>query len=228
MNSATITVKEFSLQPAARATIISGIFGIAVVGFLIAYLVLRSGDTNNGMLMAKLHDGFAIGQMLLFIPFLIALNKLSQQGLLGTGKPTIVTAIVALSFTALFLFLGLIKIMAVVVYMFPQGIFGVCLIILYRQLKGFFSRGLRWFGVVVGFGLALVGCFPLYYAIFVDPIILQIPAAPDEVVAKIPISDANMIIHQVLWIGSPLGILTLPFWTLFAGRSLLKNKTVLA
>jgi hypothetical protein len=57
----------------------------------------------------------------------------------------------------------------------------------------------------------------------VDTLILQIPAASDEVVAKIPISPANMILHQLLWVGSPMGVLTLPFWTMLLGRQLLRK-----
>jgi hypothetical protein len=79
--------------------------------------------------------------------------------------------------------------------------------------------------IIVGFGLALVGIFPLGYAIFIDKIILQIPAAPDEEVAKIPTdTNANIILHQILNIGTVLGVLTLPIWTIIVGIRLSREK----
>ena len=206
------------------AAIASGIAGLSGVGFLIAYLVIRNNNMDEAMRMANRHDGIVMLQFLLLLPVIIALQKVWLQRPPGMSKAMFRTGMAAACFTVLFLFLGLLKIMADVLYMFPQGIFGVWLIITCWRMRGLLPRGLCWFGIVLGFGLALVGLFPPYYAIFVDPIILSMPAAPDEAVAKIPISHANMIIHQVLWIGSPLGVLTLPFWTLLLGRRLLREK----
>lgn len=85
---------------------------------------------------------------------------------------------------------------------------------------------LRWFGIMVGFGLALVGIFPLGYAIFVDNIILHIPVPSDEVIQKIPVdTPANVFLHQIIWIGSFMGVLTLPIWTILIGVRLLRKKT---
>ena len=206
----------------AWAAIASGIIGIIAVGFLIAYLVIRSDNMDEAMRMGNIHDVGVMVQFLLLIPVFYGLQKLSQLQPPGISKATIVTGIVAICFTALFLLLGLVKAMADVVYMFPQGVFGVWLMVVCWRTKKVLPNSLRWFGMIVGFGLALVGSFPLQYAIFVDKIILQMPAASDEAVAKIPISHANMILHQVLWLGSPLGVLTLPFWTLLLGRKLFR------
>ena len=214
-----------SYRSAGWTAIASGAIGILAVGFLIAYLFFRSDSMDEAMYMENIHDVAVMLQFLLLIPVSFALQKLSQQRSVGISKLTLVTGIGAIFFTALFLLLGLVKVIAAVLYMFPQGIFGVWLMIVCWRIPGIISRGLRWFGMIVGFGLALVGSFPLQYAIFVDKIILQIQAASDEAVAKIPISHANMILHQVLWIGSPLGVLTLPFWTLLLGRRLLREKS---
>jgi hypothetical protein len=124
----------------------------------------------------------------------------------------------ALSFTIFFLLLIFPKVLADTLYMFPQGIFGVWLIVSCWRLKGIVPSWLRWFGIIVGFGLTLVGIFPIAYAIFVDNIILQIPAPSDEVMNKIPAeTPANIVIHQILYIGSFIGVLTLPMWTIFIG-----------
>ncbi|HEY4323913.1 MAG TPA: hypothetical protein VGN20_07995 [Mucilaginibacter sp.] len=90
------------------------------------------------------------------------------------------------------------------------------------RLYGLLARGLRWFGIIVGFGLALVGVFFLGYAIFVDTVMLRIPAAPE---ADYPVNytPANLLLHQVVLVGTIMGVLTLPFWTILVGRSMLKE-----
>ncbi len=216
---------HLSYRSAGLAAIASGTTGIAGVGFLIAYLVIRSNNMGEAMSMANIHDAVVMLQFILLIPVSFALQKLLQHRFRGLSNATLVTGIAAILFTIIFLLLGLVKMIAVVLYMFPQGIFGLWLIAVCWRAASVFSRGVRWFGIIVGFGLALVGSFPLQYAIFVSKIILQVPAASDEAVSKIPISHANMILHQVLWIGSPLGVLTLPFFTLLVGCKLLKIKT---
>jgi hypothetical protein len=132
----------------------------------------------------------------------------------------------SLCFTALFLSLNFPKILADVLYMFPQGIFGVWIMIACWRSGGLIPQWLRWFGIIVGFGLALVGIFPLGYAIFVDNIILHIPVPSDEVIQKIPVdTPANVFLHQIIWIGSFMGVLTLPIWTILIGARLLRKKT---
>ncbi|MDX2046629.1 MAG: hypothetical protein SFU87_07565 [Chitinophagaceae bacterium] len=109
-------------------------------------------------------------------------------------------------------------------YMIPQGMFGVWLIVINWQLTGILSRGIRWFGIIVGLGLALVGIFNIGYAILVDPIGLRIPAAPIKEL-EIPVeTTANIILHNILIIGSFMGVLTLPIWTIILGRKLLRVK----
>jgi hypothetical protein len=104
-------------------------------------------------------------------------------------------------------------------YLVPEGLFGIWLIIANWRIKRIFSVGLCWFGVFVGIGLTLVGCFPLAYAIFVTPIIFHIP--PVEQTTYID-TAANNLLHLMLDIGTLMGVLTLPIWTILTGRKLLK------
>ena len=173
-------------RSAGRAAIASGIIGILAYGFLVGYLVVRTQDMETGMVIVRIHDVGVIFQFLLMISVAVALYKLSQQQYPGMTRLTLYFGIGAISFTALFLLLGFPKILADVLYMFPQGVFGLWLMVVCWRMSGILSGGLRWFGMVVGLGLVLVGTFPLGYAIFVDKIILQIPAASDVAVAKIP------------------------------------------
>lgn len=224
MTTQTSITTTVSFNPlAARAAFASGVFGLVAVGFLIASLALRATNFEQGMLMSRIHNAATIVQVLFMMPVVAALHKLSQQPVQRASPRIQGLGIGALSFTALFLLLGMTRVIADVLYMFPQGVFGVWLMIFCWQARGILAPFLRWFGMVVGLGLALVGTFPLEYAIFVDTIMLAIPAASDAEVQKIPINEANRIIHQILWIGAPLGVLTLPFWTLLLGRRLLRR-----
>lgn len=207
-----------------RTAIASGTTGIIAYGFLVAYLAIRNLNYQSGIFFLRFHDAGVIFQFLLFIPVACALFKLPQQSSRGITRTALIAGIAALAFTVLFLLLGFLKIIADTMYMFPQGVFGLWLITANLRTKGLLSEPLRCFGAIVGVGLALVGTFPLGYALFVDPVILQIPAAADEAISKVPAdTTANIILHQIVWIGSFMGVLTFPIWTILLGRRLLRE-----
>jgi hypothetical protein len=108
-------------------------------------------------------------------------------------------------------------------YMLPQGVFGAWLIIANFRLSGLLPRWLRYFGMVVGFGLVLVGTVFPGLAAFVYPNMLKIPAVSvaDEAFQN---TEINRILHLILSIGSVLGVVTLPIWTLLMGAKLLKRE----
>lgn len=78
--------------------------------------------------------------------------------------------------------------------------------------------------MVVGFGLTFVGLFFVGYIIFVSTIPLRIPPATFEENSKIPITTANTILHYFLDIGSLLGVLALPLWSILIGLKLFLEK----
>jgi hypothetical protein len=213
-----------SYRTAGRAAIASGIFGIAAYVFLIGFLLIRNQDSQNGTLPIRIHDSCVIFQFLFLIPVSIALLRLIREKTLIITQAMLNLGVGALCFTVLFLLLIFPKILADTLYMFPQGVFGVWIIIVCWRMKGLISQLLRWFGIIVGSGLALVGIFPIGYAIFVDSIILHIPAPSDEVMDKIPAeTTANIVVHLFLYIGSFIGVLTLPIWTILIGVRLLRK-----
>jgi hypothetical protein len=215
-----------SYRSAGRAAIASGVIGIVAYVFLIGFLLIRNQDAQNGILPIRVHDSCVILQFIFLIPVVITLFKLIQERSSTISKVMLIVGVGALCFTTFFLLLIFPKVLADTLYMFPQGIFGVWVIIASWRLKEIFPNWLRWFGILVGFGLVLVGIFPVGYAIFVDHVILQIPAPSNEVMDKIPAeTPANILIHQFLYIGSFIGVLTLPIWTIFIGVSLLRKKT---
>ena len=213
------------MKNTGRYAIASGIIGIVAYASLMVYLVIRNQDVQNGFVPARVHDFCVIFQFLFLIPVAFALFKLIQQQSPNTSQALLYVGIGSLCFTALFLLLGFPGILAVVLYMVPQGVFGAWIMMACWRMRDLIPQWLRWFGIIVGVGLMLVGTFPLGYAIFVDGIILHIPAASDEAVAKIP-SDtlANILLHQVLYVGSFMGVLTLPIWTILIGARLLRKR----
>ncbi|QMU28761.1 hypothetical protein [Adhaeribacter radiodurans] len=92
------------------------------------------------------------------------------------------------------------------------------------KLAVIFSRGLRWFGMVVGFGLMLVEMLFVLFAIFVSLIRLRIPATSIEEVILVAVTAANVFLHNFIEIGSLLGVLTLLFWTVIPGNKLQKQR----
>jgi hypothetical protein len=111
-------------------------------------------------------------------------------------------------------------------YLFPQGIFGIWLIVVNWRLSGSLPGWLRWFGMIVGLGLALVGtCF--IGLCFVYPATLAIPAVPQESIKEVN-SVANTFFHQLLFSASFMGVATLPIWTILTGFQLLKKRRLAA
>ncbi|MFT3750054.1 MAG: hypothetical protein QM768_17185 [Agriterribacter sp.] len=223
MELKAITQENPSYRSAGWSAIASGIIGIFVIVFLVAYLVYRNENLDQGLLFQRLHDGGLTFQFLLFIPVAISFYKLSQQKNSFLSRSFLNTGITIILLTALFALLIFPKILSDGFYTFPQGIFGVWLIVVNLKLAGIFSRGLRWSGIVVGFGLMLVGMFFVLYAIFVSTIQLRIPAAPLDEVINVPVTSANVFLHYFIDIGSLLGVLTLPFWTIIIGYKLLRQ-----
>jgi hypothetical protein len=228
MTTQTFTKTAIPYRTAGWAAIGSGTIGIFSVGALIGYLILRASNSDAGIHMNRFHDVGVIVQFLLLIPALVALQKISQRQVSGISQASLTTAILAICFIVLFLVLIFPKIVSDILYMLPQGIFGVWLIFICLRMKGILFKGLRWFGIVVGIGLTLVGIFFVGYTIFVSIIPLRIPAASIEEASEIPITQANIYLHYFLDIGTLLGVLTLPFWTILLGRRLLREKRSVA
>jgi hypothetical protein len=224
MTTQVISSTASAYRSAGRAAIASGITGIVAAGFLVAFLVYRGQSLNLGTFLLRFHDFGVSIQFLFMIPVAVALQSLSQQTRPGRRQPAVTLGTVALSFTSLFLILIFPKVVSDGLYTFPQGVFGVWLIIVNLRLTGNLPGSLRWFGIVVGAGLMIVGLFSVGYAIFVSPIMLRIPAAPLEEVINIPHSPANIFLHYFIWIGSFMGVFPLPFWTILLGRILFLRK----
>lgn len=212
-------------RSAGMAAITSGVFGIMALGVLIvavAYMVKATPDLSglvNGLF--RIHHVGVILQSLFMIPVAFGLYTLARQRSPSVSKATLAVGVVALSFIVLCALLFLAGVVADDLYTMPQGVLGVWLMVVNRRLSGVLPRGLTWFGAVVGFGLLLVGTFPLAYGLFVDPIGLHGPVPPNY---PNPDTTANAIIHDVFFVGTVMGVWTYPIWTILLGRRLLSAR----
>ena len=206
------------------AAIASGAFGIMALALLIVgvnYMITSKAESSGLVsLMFKAHAVGVILQSVAMIPAAFALDALARQQFPSGSRATLTLGIASLSFIVLCELFWIGNVVADDLYTVPQGVLGVWLMIVNLRLLGVLPRRLAWFGVVVGFGLLLVGTFPIAYAIFVDPIALHGPVPPDY--PDPPFTTANTIIHDVFLLGTLLGVVTYPIWTILFGRRLLR------
>jgi hypothetical protein len=202
--------------------ILSGVFGIAAFACLILFLVMRpsAADQQTSHLLLRTHDVGVVLQSLCLIPFALALGAIAPRDSRGSSRVTGAAAVSLLALVVILMLLSLVKVVADVLYMIPQGAVGVWLIAACRQIASSLPRGLRRLGIVAGIGLILVTVFPIGYSLFVDPAILHGPVSDDDPTP--PGTDrANEIVHIALAIGTLIGCSTYPIWTALAGRWLL-------
>jgi hypothetical protein len=229
MTSQTLPSTSLSYHSAGLYAIVSGSIGILSFALLITAVSTRTTITlasyDPVYLLFKAHDVGVILQFLLMIPVASSLFRLSKQQTVGISQSTLRLGIGAACFTGLFLILGIFLIISDGLYTVPQAIFGVWMIIVCGKMLYVLSKGLRWFGKVVGLGLIIVGLFFPLYAIFVSPVILQIPAADPSDPANFPehFTFINQNLHYLLHVGSIMGVATLPIWTILIGRRLIRE-----
>jgi hypothetical protein len=219
------TTAGSTYRTAGRAAITSGVFGIIALGFQIvavAYMIKSNPDLSGFVnLLFKTHHVGVILQSLFMIQVAFGLCTLASRRFPSVSRATLAVGVMSLSLVVLCALLFLVNVVADDLYTVPQGVLGVWLMVVNRRLASVLPRGLTWFGTIVGFGLLLVGTFPLAYAIFVDPIGLHGPIPPDH---PNPETTANTIIHDVFFVGTVLGVWTYPIWTIVLGRRLLRAR----
>ena len=210
---------------AGWAAITSGMIGFFAYAALMTgvFSRLSGGEERFWTLLFRSHDAGAILQALLMIPVVLTLHHIATQKSTGVGRATVAAGVIALSLMILLMLLGFAGVISDTIYMVPQGVLGVWLIVVGRLVPGVVPRGLRWLGFVSGIGLVLVATFPIAYAVLVDPVIFQVPVP--QPFPEGPDSTANGIIHIVLMLGSFMGVLTFPIWSALVGRRLLRQRS---
>src|SRR5262245_1136410 len=218
-----------SYRFAGWAAIASGLIGIIAIGTLfVGKSIWFTAQAGHDPELFKVFDfwfqTYNVGislQCLLMIPVVFALHSLARQRFPGIGRGNLVLGVVSLSLVVICALLYLPKVVADDLHLIPLGSLGVWLMIISRRKSTVLSRGLARFGSVVGFGLLLVGIFPLAYGIFVDPIGLRGPIPLDYPNKYTVASD---ILEYVFFIGMLLGVLPFPIWSILLGRRLLRER----
>jgi len=220
---------------AGTLAIASGIAGLFAFAFLIAALVgrealadeqaWRAGVIEAGFWDAlfRVHDGAAFAQAVLMIPVVRVLHSYVPRpagwNLLAARLGAGACAVLALTVGMIFVTDG-----SDMLYMIPQAFVGAWLVAVnYLRPLGV-SRRARWLGIVAGIGLLIVGLAAAGIAAALGPSILAPvgPVPPQASVAGVT-STLNEVSHVALDIGTLLGVLTYPVWSILTGRALLKS-----
>jgi hypothetical protein len=218
-----------SYRNVGMAAIASGVIGIAAFGLLMDAVFTRVSwiPPDRIYMLFNAHDIGVALQFLLLISVAFGLRTLSRKSPPDLSKATFATGVGAVIFVVLLVLLGVgDKIVSNGFYTFPQGIFGIWLIVVNWRLSGSLPGWLRWLGMIVGLGLALVGT-SFVGLCFVYPSQLVIPHPPQESIKEVN-SVANTFFHQLLFFASFMGVATLPIWTILTGFQLLKKRRLAA
>lgn len=210
-----------SYRSAGRAAITSGVIGLVAYGFLWAFLVtmVSGGDEKTCRPLITTHDVGVLLQSLFLIPLVLTFGAIVGQRSPAARRSIVALGIAALSLTIVSLRLIIANVLAGPFFMLWQGLLGIWLIVVNRLVSGAFSRGLSWFGTVIGVGLMIAAVFPVGNFLFVDPTLGPLPFNSEFSAGT---ERANEILHNILAIGGFLGVAPLPIWTALVGRKLLK------
>jgi hypothetical protein len=217
---ASMTTTESSNRFAGWTAITSGVIGIVAFGFLVAAVAGRAsgGDAHQWEIRIRTHDAGLILQCLFMIPVALALHRFGPGSI---SRMNAAVGVTALSAIVLCVFPIFFNTLSDTLYMVPQGVLGIWLIVLNLKISNVLPRGVRWLGMFAGVGLFLVSIFPIAYVIFVDATHLFRPVPFDYNPPQA--RRANAIVHMVLLIGTFMGVATYPIWSIFLGRKLLRT-----
>jgi hypothetical protein len=232
MNSTSSFAFSAAHRPVAagRCMMAAGIIGLLAMASLIAAVTTRwatqgpsDGHVDKGVwdLLLRLHDAGGMAQALLMIPGVYALHDVSRQAGSAMSRAMIPLGVAANVLLAASLALIFITHASDMLYMFPQGLVGVWLIVTNRRMPMTFSKGLRVAGIVAGIGLLLIALANAGIGMAHGPsmftLIGPMPETVDVVAEK---SALNIYSHVVMDIGMLLGVFTYPIWAILAGRRL--------
>lgn len=219
--SASEKTTAASYRSAGRAAIMSGVIGLVAYGFLWVFLVtmISGSDEQTCRRLITTHDIGVLLQSLFMIPLVVAFGDIVGQRTPGARRSIVTMGIAALALTSFSLLLIIANVLAGPFFMLWQGLLGIWLIVVNRLVSGVFSRGLRWFGMVIGVGLMIAAVFPVGNFLFIESTFGPLPFNAEPPAGK---ERAFEILHSILMIGGFLGVAPLPIWTALVGRKLLK------
>ena len=227
------------MRRAGQAFILSGIVGLLAFASLFAAVFIRqaTGDEQQwaaGVMQPGIwdqlfrgHDMGVILQSLLLVPAALVIRPQGQVVGPFWRSPMAFTGVTSNLLLALSLVLVFATQASDMLYMLPQAFVGVWIISACRAQPPGLGKALRGFGWVVGIGLILVGIGDLGIAVALGPSVMAIIGPVPTQVDPVGVRSAlNGWSHVVLDVGSVLGVLTLPIWSIIAGIGLVRANRV--
>jgi hypothetical protein len=221
---------------AGRFLLAAGLLGVlalfSLVGAVVGRIVFadesaqRAGFIVNGFWDALFrgHDLAGIAQFLLMVPAVFALDTIVRSDTAGPSSLLARFGAAAFGLAALSLVLVFLTKASDMLYMLPQGAVGVWLLRINRLGPIGLRRSLRALGAVSGIGLLAVGISAIGVAVALGPKMMSIIGPiPTRVDAAAEQSTLNIVSHVFIMLGTLLGVLTFPVWSILAGRKLLTS-----
>ena len=106
-------------------------------------------------------------------------------------------------------------------YMAPIGLVGLWLLRFNRAGNALCSPALAWSGRIAGVGLCAIGLGFVIYGLTVAPAVFIRPLTPAEIDAQ-ALTPGNLVAHILMLVGTLIGRLVYPFWTIALGQRLMK------
>ena len=208
---------------AMGAAVASGTIGIMAAACLIAAVQLRAWRAASRPVVRFLfttHDVAIICQSLLLIPAICVVHALYRQRSSAVSFASAVTSVTALSAIALLQSLRFADIGPDTLYMVPQGLLGVWLIIVNKCAKDILPPHVARVGMVAGLGLTMIAASLLTVIGYFGVGALSGPIRVGDSSARL----VNRIVHINLDVGTFLGKPTYPIWVLLVAFTFLRNR----
>jgi hypothetical protein len=211
-------------QRTGRLAVLSGVIGLVAFACLIAALAAPPplpGSLRRETNYFRWQDAGVILQALTMIPVTLGVYRLTVARspewsrlclILGLFAQAALITSSALIFT---------HTTADMLYMAPQGLVGLWLLLINRKRDGIISSSVAWTGRVAGTGLLLIGTGFVLYGAMVAPAVFVRPLSNGEIDAQ-SWTQANVIAHVGMAAGTLLGRAIYPIWAVLLGRRLLK------
>ena len=217
------------------ATIAAGTLGVLALGALVLALQSRATDAvinpeanrivELPRVAMRAHDLGSVLQAFLMIPAVLFLSPLAGADHGKTGRLTAL-GLIGETTVALSLLLTFVSNASDMLYMMPQGLVGLWLILVSFGTRHTL-RGTAWIGIVAGTGLVIIALSSIGIAVAIGPVAAVLKPAAAPPVDPAAISGAtNRVAHLALAAGTLLGRTLYPLWAISLGIRLLSGRAV--
>ncbi len=204
------------------SAILAALAGFVGFGFLVAALLAPTPSPETLRRypdLFRFQDAGVLLQAMAMIPVTLVVGVPTQRT--WRSFPAVL-GIVAQAALVVLLLLRFANVTSDMLYMLPQGVVGVWLLVANRKPSDLLAGGLARTGLIAGLGLLIVGAGFLIYGALVAPGVFAGPLTNAEIDAQ-AWTPANVIAHLCLALGTVVGRFAYPVWTLLLARNLLRR-----